>query len=107
MSDFDNPEFAIPFTFTSDGSALEIEVDSDAEIQQGVWTVLSYEPGQLLVDPQFGMPDQSFKKNGVDLDLLTTTIQRFDSRAVEVIEEDPLWFSTLVERIVIRRDPDA
>lgn len=104
MSEFESPHIRFPFTFTDDGEVLEVEEGSDLEVQQCAWAVLSYEPGQLIADPEFGTPSQVFKKNGVDIDQVRGIVERNDDRANEILERDPFWFETLVDTITIRRD---
>lgn len=100
----DNPEFLLPFKLTSTG-ALEIEQGEPEEIQQCVYVSLCFQPGDLLVQPDMGLPDQLFHKGGVDLDAIQAAITEDEPRASEVIDRDPAWLTTLVETITIRRDP--
>lgn len=103
-----NPEFEIPFTFDlSSGSVREIEQGTDEEIQQRVWAALSYEPGQLLADPDVGIPDQTFRLGGADLNLIQRILQKWVPDAQEVISRDPNWFQTLIDTITIRRDSQS
>lgn len=100
-----NPEFQVPFTFDfAAGSVVEVEQGDDNEIQQRVWTALSYQPGQLLYDATIGIEDQAFRLGGADLNLIERIVQKWVPDANEVITRDPNWFQTLVDTVTIRRD---
>lgn len=108
MSDnIDTPEFKLPFMFTDDGSVLEVEQDSDQDVQQDAYVLCSYEPGQLTAVPEYGLPSQVFKVGGADLDVIQALIEQWDDRAVEIVEDNPAWFMDLVQIISIRRDPNS
>lgn len=101
----ENPEFSIPFTFDFGNNDVQyVEQDSDVDVANRIWTVLSYEPGMLIVDPNFGVQDQTFKKGGADLDVIRQAIERYVPGANELIERDPNWLTTLIDTIQIRED---
>lgn len=101
----ENPEIGLPFTFDiPNGSVGLVEQGSDVDITNRIWIALSYEPGQLVAIPEFGIPSQAFKKGGADLDLIDTVITRWIPEAHEIIDRDPNWFETLVDTITVRRD---
>jgi len=100
--DIITPQWLLPFTF-SENTVLEVEQDEDQEIQQSVYAILSYEPGQLLCDARFGIPEPTFSKTGVNLEALSHTILYWEPRADEVIDRDPDWYKKLIDTITIRR----
>jgi hypothetical protein len=97
------PHWSLPFQFTSDGSVLEVEQGSDPEIQNAIYAILSYEPGQLVCDPSFGMPEPTFRQFGVNIDALTKLIAAWEPRADEIIDRNPNWYMSLIDTITIRR----
>jgi hypothetical protein len=101
------PQWALPFTFTDDGDVLACEQSSDEEIQNNVWTILSYEPGQMIANPDFGIPEPTFQKGGVNLDILSQLIVKWEPEATEVIRRDPMWFKTMVDTITVWRQSGA
>lgn len=101
----ENPEFAIPFTFDFQNNDVQyVEQDSDVDIANKIWTVLSYEPNMLTVDPQFGIPSPAFRVGGANLNIIQKAIARYVPGANEFIERNPNWFQTLVDTIQIRSD---
>ena len=98
------PHWQVPFTFTSDGNALEIEQGSDNEIQQSAYGILGYEPGQLLCDASFGITDQALKRGGTDLNAVRNVLTNFDDRIDIVIDRDPNWIQSLVDTVTLRRN---
>jgi len=98
------PHWELPFRFTKDGDALAVEQDSDSDIQNCVYAILAYQPGQLLCDPTFGMSDPSLKKVVMDLSSLSKLIIKWDDRAKEIIDRDPNWMRRLVDTISVRRN---
>jgi hypothetical protein len=98
------PHFQLPFQFTEDGNALEIEQGSDNEIQQSAYAILSYQPGQLVHDPTFGIPDPTLQKGGVNLTAVASALSSFDNRIDDILESDPSWVVTLIEVVNVRRN---
>jgi hypothetical protein len=105
--DIITPQWSLPFTFTDDGDVLACEQDSDEEIQNNVFAILSYEPGELIASPTFGMYETTFAKDGTNLDALQQLITRWEPGAFEVISRDPMWFKTMVDTISIWRGSSA
>jgi hypothetical protein len=105
--DIITPQWALPFTFTDDGDVVACEQSSDEEIQNNVWTILSYEPGQLIANTDFGIMEPTFRKGGVNLDALSQLIVKWEPEATEVISRDPEWFRTLIDTITIWRQSGA
>lgn len=104
----ENPEFALPFAFDIDNNDVRyVEQDSDVDVANRIWTVLSYEPGMLTSDPSFGIPSQAFRKGGADLNAIQKAIERWVPGANELIERDPSWLATMVDNIQIREDSSA
>ena len=105
--DIITPQFALPFEFLSDGDVRLTEQGSDEEVQNNVWTILSYEPGQLIASPDFGTLQTVFSKDGTNLDSLQQIITKWEPNANEIIESDPNWFKNAIETITVRRDLSA
>ena len=106
ISDIITPQWDLPFTFTGD-SVREIEQGSDEDIQNCIWVILSYEPGQLICNPDFGVLESVFRKSGTNLDVIRQAITRWEDRADELIDRDPNWYKTMIDTITIRRNPGA
>jgi hypothetical protein len=105
--DIITPQWALPFQFTDDGDVVACEQDSDEEIQNNVWAILSYEPGQLIANPDFGINEPTLRKGGVNLDALSQLITRWEPGATEVISRDPTWIKTMIDTITIWRQSGA
>jgi hypothetical protein len=97
------PQLSLPFQFV-DNTALEVEQGDDGEIQQAIYAVLAYEPGQLMCNPQFGVPEPTFAKAGVNIQALNTAILFWEKRADEILERDTQWYMKLIDTITIRRN---
>lgn len=97
------PQWALPFQFV-ENTVLEVEQGSDQEIQQAIYAILSYEPGQLTCEPTLGIPEPTFSKSGVDIQALSQIILHWEPRADEVIDRDPDWYRKLIDTITIRRN---
>jgi hypothetical protein len=105
--DIITPQWALPFQFTSDGDVLETEQGSDEEIQNNVWAILSYEPGELIANPDFGIYETTFRKGGTNIEAIRQLIVKWEPDADEIIERDPDWIKTMVETISIWRGSNA
>jgi len=98
------PHWQLPFQFTFDGSAVEIEQGSDNEIQQAIYAYLAYQPGQLMCYATFGMPDPTLKKGATNLTAVNNLLVGWDDRVDEIISRDPGWIQTLVDTVTIQRN---
>lgn len=83
------PHFAFPFTIGQHGSAVVLEQDDPAEIEQNVKVLVQTEIGERLEVPEFGIPDPTFRV-GIDLDALVGAAAEWDSRALVFAEADLL-----------------
>lgn len=81
------PHLRFPVSF-SNGKAATVTQDSHADHTQRARLVLAYPEGACVDLPPFGTPDTTFSQGGVNLDVLTDAVQRWEpSIAVDVIRE--------------------
>lgn len=106
MTDWIAPHVMYPFMFLEQDVAY-VEQGTDTEIQQAVFTVLAYTIDQFFPHPEFGVPDQLFRKGGVDLDQLEAAVLEWEPRAAELFSSDSAWLVTAVQTIAARRQNDA
>lgn len=79
------PHFALPFSL-SNGQAAVVEQDSPDDIANCVEAVLRYTPGWRFADPEFGVSDQTFRRD-LDLDEIRGQIARYEPRAAETVDD--------------------
>jgi phage baseplate assembly protein W len=97
------PQFRTPFTVV-DGAVLEVEQDSDRDVDQCIHAVLSTPVGSRELDaPEFGRPKKLFEQldEVPSPDAYLAAVERWEPRARvrgEAVVED------LVERIVVERE---
>lgn len=107
------PHFSLPFRFkTSAGVKVVavVEQDSYDEIFDAVEVIVRYPRGSQAGFEDFGVTDQTFASPRYDHDLLRAEIEEWEPRAEAVIEEEPLRFADLIERVrvdVYRREGEV
>ena len=74
------PHFDLPFRFTGTSFAV-VEQDSAADIANCVQAIIRTPVGWREELPSFGVPDQSFSQNGVDVAPIIAAVQEWEPRA--------------------------
>jgi phage baseplate assembly protein W len=82
------PHFAFPFKFTPAGPAAEVEQDSPQDVASCVAAVLSYPAGSRADVPTFGVPDQSFRANGANVQEIREALNEWEPRASAELDLD-------------------
>lgn len=83
----DTPHFKFPFKLTTDGTrAMVVEQDSDEEIMDCLEVLLSTQPGERIELPDYGVPDQAFRENGLDPVVVSDAVRQWEERAEIFIE---------------------
>jgi phage baseplate assembly protein W len=81
------PHFALPFRFV-DGRAVVNEQDSYEDVRDCVRAIVSFPQGSRIELPEFGIPDQTFRENGVDAASVRAAVQRWEPRADATAQAD-------------------
>lgn len=82
------PHFSFPLRKDARGNLVTVEQDSDEEIIDCVEVLLSTPVGLREEVPTYGLPDQTFRMNGADLEQIASVIGRWEPRAEHHIERD-------------------
>lgn len=86
------PKFKIPLHMVIQGGKRQfatVEQDSLAEIEACVENVLLTPLGDRLWDPEYGLPDQTFKEGGADLFEIQNAISMWEPRADTILDREP------------------
>ena len=95
------PRLSLPLRLEGEGLAT-IEQDSIEDVAQGVYAVLSYERGERLEDPEFGIDDPTFDLEPVDVSTWLAQIDRYEPRAAVATREDVSELLSAIE-VEVRR----
>lgn len=97
----DTPHISFPFRLNALGtSAVAVEQDGEAEVNDCVWVLLSTPLGTRIEVPDYGLPDQTFREGGASLPELISILARWEDRyPIEVSREKEL--TDLVDRVRI------
>jgi len=96
------PRLSLPLRLEGEGLAT-IEQDSIEDVAQGVYAVLSYERGERLEDPEFGIEDPTFEVEPIDTSPWLTQIDRYEPRANVQTTEDVTELLGSIEVQIRRR----
>lgn len=78
----DIPHFRFPFALAGDGKGLRVnEQDSQEDVEDCVEVVLSTVIGERQELPTYGLPDQAFRENGADMQVIDIVIDQWEPRA--------------------------
>jgi phage baseplate assembly protein W len=87
------PHLAVPFQITGRSAAV-VEQDSDGEIRDCVFALLSTRVGSRLERPEYGIPDELFEllTPGMGADQVLAAIEEWEprARALAAVEIDEL-----------------
>lgn len=87
----ETPQPQWPFQLNPQQTAIKfVEQDTPQEIAQCVAFVLTTQPGELVTAPQMGLPDPTFKENGVSEDELEEVIHQWEPRATFTFSRNEL-----------------
>lgn len=93
------PQFDYPFRLNSAGTGfVELEQDSDREILVACYSILATEQGSRDEEPEFGLPDQTFRLGRADLDELRDVVEEWEPRASAIADAT---FDGLVQRVKV------
>lgn len=97
----DIPHFKFPFQLTAAGDRIQVtEQDTDDEILDCIEVLLSTTQGERLELPEYGIRDQTFRQNGVEVSHILQQIRRFEERADVVLDAETI--EDLVQRVSVR-----
>jgi phage baseplate assembly protein W len=100
MSDIQIPHFSLPFRIHN-GSAVVVEQDSTDEILDCVQAICSYPAGSRPEQPDFGIPDQTFRQGGVDTDAIAAAVDQWEPRAHAVASADNSSLADLISQVAV------
>ena len=81
-NDVITPKLSFPFQFSATGRrALVVEQNSDEEIEACLEVLLLTVQGTREEVPEYGVPDQTFRMNGVSREQVLAAIRTWEPRA--------------------------
>lgn len=96
----DVPHFKFPFQLTSDGSRVQVtKQDSDEEIMDCIEVLLATEVGERVEMTDYGILDQVFRENGVDVAHIMSQIRIFEERAN--VQLEPSQIEHLIQNVTV------
>jgi hypothetical protein len=81
------------------GVLVSVDQDSLDEIAVCVESTLRYQPGDFDPEPAFGVPDQTFRQGGADVDAVTSAVRAWEPRADALVTEDASLMGDLIETV--------
>lgn len=90
--------FDLPFRF-SDGRAVTVQADGQADIQNCVEALLRTTRGERLEEPEYGIPDMTFASGGPSVAPIREAIDRWEPRARYAAEADGSDLDTMIGRV--------
>jgi hypothetical protein len=93
--------FDLPFRFGTNGSAVTVEQDSDADILARVTAILSWRKGYRIDRPGLGINDPTHRQGGANLDQIREQLADQDPAAEAAVTRDMAGFSQLVDSVII------
>lgn len=95
------PHYDYPFRLNSAGDgAVVLEQDSEDEVSNCVEVILSTRRGERVELSDFGIDDQAFRQNGIDVGHVLAQVRKYEDRADLVI--DPGQIEDLVQEVGIQ-----
>lgn len=91
----DTPKLSFPFA-----PGAYREQDSSDEVMDCVEVLLSTEEGERTEIPLYGIPDQAFRQNGLDVTRVLGVLDRWEPRASATIERQSL--KSLVDSLLVK-----
>ncbi|HEX5592017.1 MAG TPA: GPW/gp25 family protein [Solirubrobacterales bacterium] len=94
------PHLAVPFQITGKSAAV-VEQDSDREIRDSVFALLSTRVGSRLEQPEYGIPDELFEllTPGMGAEAILAAIEEWEPRARVLADVE---IEELVKNVQIR-----
>lgn len=85
----DRPQITYPVAFAPTGF-VSAEQGSDDDVGSSIATVVLWPLGTRPLNPDFGMPDESFLAGGADLEEIRAAIVANEPRAasLEIVQDD-------------------
>lgn len=80
------PNLKLPPTIGPGGSFVTLEQDTPDEIVQCATAVVSTIVGTRIGNPDFGVPDQSFREGGPSVEQIRTALDMWEPRANAVVD---------------------
>jgi phage baseplate assembly protein W len=93
------PHFAFPFKFTAAGPAAVVEQDTPQDVTACVVAILSYPAGSRADVPTFGLPDQSFRTGGANLQEVREALNEWEPRASAELDLDDRLLAQGIEDV--------
>lgn len=92
------PHFAFPFRFERNGANVAVEEQGTSEEIADCAEVLLRTPlGERVDAPELGVPDQTFREGGADVEGIEAIINEYEPRASAQLEQDEM--EDLVARV--------
>lgn len=104
----DIPHFALPFR-RSGPYAVVVEQDSPDDVVQCVRAIIDTPIGFRELAPDYGIRDQTFNENGVDIEEVATAVEQHEPRADAIFDRHLDTEDDLIEylSIALGSDQDA
>jgi hypothetical protein len=93
------PHFDFPFTFTTARHAGVEEQDSLDDVINCILVALLVEPGSRVEVSDFGVPDQVFENQPLNLPLIISSVELYEQRAEQTMSQAPDRLDPLIARI--------
>lgn len=96
----DVPHFAFPFQFATPQAAV-VEQDTIEDVVACATVILSCPKGYRVELPEFGLPDPTFSVAPLDVDVIAETLDTWEPRASNLINDQPDKFDELVRHVQV------
>lgn len=102
MTEITTPQFAFPLRFDGTSFAV-VEQDTEEEIRACVETIIRYPIGLRPEQPDFGVPDQTFRQGDeIDTAPMLAAVAKWEPRAATLAQTLNVTPDLLVRQIVIQ-----
>lgn len=94
------PNIKIPLELKN-GSFVTHEQDTPDEVVQCAMAVLSTPLGTRASNPDFGLPDQTFREGGPSVEQIRTTLDLWEPRADALVSSEPDLINQFVYNVEV------
>lgn len=95
------PHLNLPMSFAPGGHAAVVEQNSVADVTNCVQAIVRTERGSRLYVPKFGIDDQTFRNQPLDLDLIRSQVHDTEPRAALALGQQPDQFDQIVADVLL------
>lgn len=106
MSNVRVPKLTVPFNIVGT-EANVVEQDSPEEVAQCVEALIRTYIGELVDEPEYGVPDMVFAEGDIDVEALAAVVTEWEPRAAHTITEEYITETARRVRIEINNATEA